>query len=116
MLFRSGNAIAQANLGLMYMQGRGVLQNDAESVKWYRKAAEQGYARGQYNLGWLYYKGRGGLGNALKAHMWGSLAVLNGEPRGGELRDTIAKQMTPSQISQAQAMAQQCQTRQFKGC
>ena len=27
----------------MYAKGEGVPQNDAEAVKWYRKAAEQGY-------------------------------------------------------------------------
>ncbi len=42
-LAEQGNAIAQNNLGLMYDQGRGVPQDDARAVKWYSKAAEQGY-------------------------------------------------------------------------
>ena len=33
---------AQVNLGVMYDNGEGVLQDDKEAVKWYRKAAEQG--------------------------------------------------------------------------
>ena len=32
------------HLGLMYDNGRGVTQDYAKAVKWYRKAAEQGYA------------------------------------------------------------------------
>ena len=28
----------------MYAEGWGVSQSDAEAVRWYRKAAEQGYA------------------------------------------------------------------------
>ena len=31
----------------------------SEAEKWYRKAAEQGFARAQDNLGWMYYKGYG---------------------------------------------------------
>ena len=32
---------------------------DAEAVKWYRLAAEQGYAKAQYNLGTMYDSGQG---------------------------------------------------------
>ena len=35
----------------MYGAGRGVPQDDAEAVRWYRLAAEQGEASAQYNLG-----------------------------------------------------------------
>ena len=38
-------------MGSMYDEGLGVPENDAEAVKWCRKAAEQGYAPAQYNLG-----------------------------------------------------------------
>ena len=37
-----GHADAQYNLGLMYDYGGGVPEDDAEAVRWYRKAAEQG--------------------------------------------------------------------------
>tara|TARA_B100000809_G_scaffold144074_1_gene141637 strand:+ start:42 stop:566 length:525 start_codon:yes stop_codon:yes gene_type:complete len=37
-----GDAVAQFSLGVMYYKGHGVPENDAEAVKWYRKAAEQG--------------------------------------------------------------------------
>ena len=35
----------------MYANGHGVTQDDAEAVKWYRLAAEQGDAAGQVILG-----------------------------------------------------------------
>ena len=41
-----GNAKAEANLGNMYFHGRGVPQDYAEAVRWYRKAADQGDAEG----------------------------------------------------------------------
>ncbi len=46
-----GDAAAQFNLGVMYSFGDGVLQDDKEAVRWYRKSAEQGVAEAQYNLG-----------------------------------------------------------------
>ena len=52
-LAEAGDAEAQNNLGLMYFNGRGVAQDDAEAVAWYRRAAEQGFANAQYNLGAL---------------------------------------------------------------
>ena len=46
-----GDAGAQADLGLMYVSGRGVLQDFAEAVRWYRLAAEQGNVGAQGSLG-----------------------------------------------------------------
>ena len=43
-LAEQGNARAQFNLGLMYANGRGVPQDYAQAVKWYRLAADQGIA------------------------------------------------------------------------
>ncbi len=54
-----GNTAAQNNLGVMYENGRGVTQDDAEALRWYHKAAQQSYATAQYNLGVMYDKGQG---------------------------------------------------------
>jgi len=37
----------------------GVAKDEVEAVKWYRKAAEQNYAKAQYDLGFCYYNGEG---------------------------------------------------------
>ena len=42
------------SLGCMYTDGEGVKQDIKEAVKWFRKAAEQGYASAQYSLGSMY--------------------------------------------------------------
>jgi uncharacterized protein len=52
-----GYAEAQYNLGVMYGNGNGVVQDYAEAVKWYRLAAEQGNAKAQNNLGVMYEYG-----------------------------------------------------------
>ena len=43
-LAEQGNAMAQFNLGHMYANGYGVRENDKTAVKWFTKAAKQGYA------------------------------------------------------------------------
>src|SRR5271163_3427917 len=58
-LANDGDASAQFNLGLMYMTGQGVRQDNDAAALWFRKAAEQGHAPAQSNLGTLYIYGRG---------------------------------------------------------
>ena len=107
-----GNAKAQYNLGVMYDNGEGVPQDDAEAVKWYRKATEQGYAKAQNNLGLMYYNGEGVSQDYVQAHMWYNLAASRPAP-GVDLdqsvkhRDIVAKRMTPAQISEAQKLARE---------
>jgi TPR repeat protein len=52
---------AQYDLGWKYDNGEGVPQDDAEAVKWYRRAAEQGLADAQVSLGQMYADGKGVL-------------------------------------------------------
>uniref|UniRef100_A0A914WE36 Protein kinase domain-containing protein n=1 Tax=Plectus sambesii TaxID=2011161 RepID=A0A914WE36_9BILA len=54
-----GDAESQYQLGLMYREGKGVLQSDGEAAKWFKKAAEQGNADAQFSLGRMYQNGRG---------------------------------------------------------
>ena len=58
-LSEQGDADAQFNLGVMYSNGTGVLQDYKTAVKWYKLDAEQGYADAQNNLGVMYRKGHG---------------------------------------------------------
>jgi hypothetical protein len=58
-LAEQGDALAQFVLGVMYNDGEGVPQDNAEAVKWYRLAAEQGNDSGQLNLGLMYNNGWG---------------------------------------------------------
>ena len=74
-----GNADAQYSLGVMYDDGRGVPQDGAEAVKWYRLAAEQGYSLAQFNLGVMYAHGsRGVPQDGAEAVKWYRLAAEQG--------------------------------------
>ena len=74
-----GNARAQANLGFMYAQGQGVLQDYKEAVKWFRLAAEQGNANAQGNLGAGFASGQGVLQDYKEAVKWFRLAAEQGD-------------------------------------
>jgi len=54
-----GDADAQCDLGIMYLQGRGVDKNETAAVTYFQKAAEQGHADAQFNLAVSYENGEG---------------------------------------------------------
>ena len=54
-----GDAWAQNKLGLFYKEGKDVVQNYKEAVKWFKKSADQGSGRGFYNLSTMYLNGYG---------------------------------------------------------
>ena len=62
--------MAQHSLGVMYDTGEGVLQDYAEAVGWYTRAAEQGYARAQHSLGVMYSEGKGVEQDYAEALRW----------------------------------------------
>ena len=49
-----GDAAAQCQMGLFYMNGLGVDRDEAAAVEWLKRAAAQNHLQAQYNLG-LYY-------------------------------------------------------------
>ena len=54
-------------------------KDQAEAVKWYRKAAEQNHAEAQYNLGICFYKGEGVAKDQVEAYKWVLLAARQGD-------------------------------------
>ena len=63
----------------MYLHGQGVRQDYAQAVKWYRKAAEQGFAEAQYNLGVRYDQGQGVPQDYAEAVKWYRKAAEQGD-------------------------------------
>ena len=113
---KQGEAYAQYNLGVMYAFGDGVPENDAEAVKWYRKAADQGDAGGQYNLGVMYFGGDGVPENNIRAYVWWSMAKTQGHTFATENLEMLKPQMTKQQIAEGQALAAKCYESDYKDC
>jgi TPR repeat protein len=108
-LAEQGNAEAQFNLGSLYYQGWGVLQDHKEAVKWLRKAAEQGHVFSQTTLGTVYAEGVPGVveKDYPQALMWFIFAAAKGDMEAMEFRDSLANRMTPAQIAEAQKLARE---------
>lgn len=62
----AGHVAAQNNIGLSYLHGLGVKQDDKEAFAWFEKAAKQGLTYAQSELAMLYYR----QGNTEKAQQW----------------------------------------------
>ena len=91
----------------MYKSGQGVEQDFKEAVKWYRKAADQGYASAQLSLGRMYESGDGVLKDDVIAYAWYNITAVNGEELAKKYKDVLAKKMTPEDISKAQALSKE---------
>lgn len=85
----AGDAIAQFDLGLMYVLRNGVSEDNGKANEWMRKAATQfelfqklaaqGDARAQLGLGWMYALGEGVPVDAAKAFEWVQKAAVQGD-------------------------------------
>jgi TPR repeat protein/serine/threonine protein kinase len=65
-----GDPVWENFVGIAYQSGRGVIKDEAEAVKWYSKAAEQGFEEAQYNLGFCYANGIGISKDEAEAVKW----------------------------------------------
>ena len=107
---------AQYNLGLMYDNGEGVPENNAEAIRLYRKAADQGHAKAQSGLALMYAKGEGVPENFIRAYVWWSMAKTQGHTDAAGNLDILKPKMTKQQIADAQALAAKCYESNYKDC
>ena len=101
---------------MMYANGTGVAENDQEAVKWFRLAAEQGFAIAQLKFGVMYLNGEGVPQNYQKAYVWFSVAAAQGEEGARNNRDIASERLTPQALEQAQAQATRCFESNFQDC
>ena len=63
-------AYERGKYGVEYTPRKGVVKDNVEAAKWYRKAAEQGHIEAQYRLGMMYGDGRGVTQDYTEAVKW----------------------------------------------
>jgi TPR repeat protein len=86
------------------------------AIRLFRPLAEQGNARAQHLIGVMYHRGQGVARNSVRAFAWFSLAAAHGDREAkAKLRD-VSQTMTREEISQAQEMAQACETSNYRSC
>ena len=77
-LASSGNARAQHDLGLKYIEGNGVARDTKLGAGWLEKSANSGMPNAQYHIGALYQKGRGVSSSMESAFQWYLKAARQG--------------------------------------
>ncbi len=115
---KSGDPEAQYTLAEAYKNGDGVQQDINEALKWYHRAATQGYVEGQIALGFIYRGGNGRNGpymDKVLSYMWFDIAARNGDERAFNLRNDIAWSMTQSEIDEARAKSKAWRPGQYDG-
>ena len=82
-----------------------MLADYAEAVKWFRKAAEQGFAEAQICLGACYCNGNGVVKDETEAYKWWSLAAGQGHEPGKKGIAVLESELTREQIADGQKLA-----------
>jgi TPR repeat protein len=108
-----GNAEARTLLGAMYWSGEGVPRDHKEAARLYTLAANQGYARAQNDIGFMLGFGEGvPPADNVEAYKWLTLAIKGYTEKNQDRLDqarkdlaTLAKRMSPAQISEAERRA-----------
>lgn len=80
---------------------------DIDSLAQYEQDAKAGRADALYNLGLAYSTGQGVGTDFVVAHKWFNLAASRGVEEAKRWRNTIAEEMNPGQIAQAQKLARE---------
>ncbi|MEH6631332.1 MAG: tetratricopeptide repeat protein [Halopseudomonas aestusnigri] len=109
-LAEQGEAEAQYALGEMYSKGLGAEQDVKTATKWYEMAAEQGHLLAQLQAGRIYFLITEDL---VHAHKWLNIISerkIDGakklQLKAAQMRNDIAKEMTPEQLEEAKKLAE----------
>lgn len=112
----ANNCVAQRILGDMYAKGKGVDQDMATAVKWYKAAAEQGESASQYELATLYRDGNGLPKDLENAFAWMTVSKELGSSRATAGLDALGSQMSPDELANAQKLAETYKAKHGKSC
>ena len=75
----AGNAVAMSKMGAFYHYGRGVPQDDSESLRWYLLAARHGHVGAQCIVGMFYLLGVGTVQDGAQGEEWLRRAAIQGD-------------------------------------
>ena len=78
-----------------------------DSLAQFEQDAKAGRADALYNLGLAYSNGQGVAADYVVAHKWFNLAACRGIEEAKRWRNSIAAEMNPGQIAQAQKLARE---------
>jgi TPR repeat protein len=102
------SSAAQLFLGFMYAKGLGLAPDLTTAAEWYDRAAEQDNMLAQIRLGFMYRRGEGVTQDLIQAYLWAALAARQQshvQTVAEALQESLAAEMTPDQIVEAERLA-----------
>ena len=90
-----GNPRAQFDLGVMYLQGNGVVKNERVAFHYLHKAARKNHMEAKFQMGLCFLEGRGVKKQAQLARYWFKLAVKAGHPKAMAYLASIERTLRP---------------------
>ena len=106
-----GNAKAQLGLGLLYLKGKGIRQDDKKAAEWYRKAAEQGNGIAFNNLAFMYFNGYGVKKDILTVYALLLLSAKEGSEEARAATNKMKQTLTTEQVTAGQRIAREWEQR-----
>ena len=89
-----GNVVAMAEVGSLYLTGKGGEQNNEDGFRWCLKAAENGYPNAMAMVARMYELGIGTAPDIDEALNWYIEAANAGEPHAKKFMDNLFKSNT----------------------
>ena len=96
-----GNVKEQYGLGIIYHSR----QDYSKALRWWCKAAEQGYTEALISIGSMYKEGRGVVQDYVQAHICFYIASALGDQPIKKIWEAFKKKMTDQQIAEAEREA-----------
>jgi len=75
---KKGNANAQFDLALLYLNGKGIQKDARRAFKWFHKAARKNHTEAKFQMGLNFLRARGVKRNTYLAAYWFKLASKSG--------------------------------------
>jgi len=108
--------VAVAAIVLSIMHSPQVFAGQREIAKTMLQRGSELPAFDHVERGLMYLYGNGVERNHVRALMWFTLAAAEDQPSAGKYCDFMAANMTPLQISHAQALAEICRNSAYTEC
>ena len=102
---RQGDAEAQTSVALMLVQGHGTRQDQDAAFRWFERAARQGHVEAWAHLGHMYRAGDGVKRDYIASYAWYGISAAGGYSTGPELRDSVERFLTESELERARTLA-----------
>ena len=116
-LIKKSVPVTQVLMGLIYLNGRGVLKPDCdEAFKWFEKSLSNGNKVGFYEVGRAYYSGCGVRQDFVKAHLYFNLARMRGHSLATAQLEQLNGQLSQPEMTDVLDLANRCVAKKFVQC